>query len=357
MPEDRPGAPAHGWTALRLNAVTYPVEPGEREALAAAGARLVEVEGRDEAELQAHAAACDALLVVSAYVPASLVAQMGRCLTIARLGAGTDRIDIAAATAAGIVVSNVPDFCLGEQADHTIGLLLALARRLPWMQAAMRRGDWTARQDPKVRRLAGRTLGLLGFGASAQAVAQRAAALGLRVQAWTRRPEAWHEAAERLGVRMLPFDELLAGSDFLSVHLPLAPQTRHLVGARELALLRPHVQIVNTARGAIFDEAALVEHLRTHPDSAAALDVFEGIDVFQPPGTPASHPLLELDNVICTPHSAGSSVESTAESKLRGAQHAAQVLAGRWPTHVVNPGVQPRAALQGREPADRATGP
>jgi phosphoglycerate dehydrogenase-like enzyme len=142
---------------------------------------------------------------------------------------------------------------------------------------------------------------------------------------------------------MAGFDEVLAGSDFLSVHLPLAPETRHLIGARELALLRPNAQIVNTARGAIFDEAALVEHLRTHPDSAAALDVFEGIDVFQPPGTPASHPLLELDNVICTPHSAGSSVESTAESKIRGAQHAAQVLGGQWPTHVVNPQVQPRA--------------
>jgi autoinducer 2 (AI-2) kinase len=106
------------------------------------------------------------------------------------------------------------------------------------------------------------------------------------------------------------------------------------------------VQIVNTARGAIFDESALVEHLRTHPESAAALDVFEGIDVFQSPGTPSNHPLLALDNVLCTPHCAGSSVESTAESKVRGAQHAAQVLGGRWPVHVVNPGVKPRAALQ-----------
>ena len=330
-------------TALRLNAQTFPVESAEREALAEAGARLLEIEGRDEAELHAHAAACDALLVVSAYVPATLIERMPRCRTIARLGAGTDRIDITAATAAGIVISNVPDFCLGEQADHTMVLLLSLARRLPWMQAAMRRGEWTARQDPKVRRLAGRTLGLLGFGASAQAVARRAAAFGLQVQAWTRRPEAWRETAQRLGVRMVGFDEVLAGSDFLSVHLPLAPETRHLLGARELMLLRPHAQIINTARGAIFDEPALVEHLRAHPDSGAALDVFEGIDVFQPPGTPASHPLLELDNVICTPHCAGSSVESTAESKIRGARHAAQVLRGHWPTHVVNAQVRPRS--------------
>jgi D-3-phosphoglycerate dehydrogenase len=331
------------WTALRLNAQTYPVEPGEREALASAKAHLIEIEGRDEAELLRAAASADALLVVSAYVPADLIGRMSRCRTIARLGAGTDRIDIAAATAAGIVVSNVPDFCLGEQADHTMVLLLSLARRLPWMTSAMRRGEWTARQDPRVHRLAGRTLGLLGFGASAQAVAQRAVAFGWKVQAWTRRPAAWTAAAQRLGVQMVEFEDLLAGSDFLSVHLPLTPQTRHLIGARELALLRDDVQIVNTARGAIFDEAALVEHLRTHPATGAALDVFEGIDVFQPPGTPSTHPLLALDNVICTPHCAGSSVESTIESKVRGAGHAAQVLRGHWPTHVVNPEVVPRS--------------
>lgn len=342
--------PTARWTALRLNAQTYPVESGERQALAEAGAHLLEIEGRDEAELHACAATCDALLVVSAYVPAALIARMTRCRTIARLGAGTDRIDIAAATAAGIVVSNVPDFCLGEQADHTMVLLLTLARRLPWMQTAMRRGQWTARQDPKVRRLAGRTLGLLGFGASAQAVAQRASAFGLTVQAWTRRPEAWREAAQRLGVRMVGFDEVLASSDFLSLHLPLAPETRHLIGARELARMRPDVQIVNTARGAIFDEAALVEHLRAHPEAAAALDVFEGIDVFQPPGAPADHPLLALDNVICTPHCAGSSVESSIDSKVRGAQHAAQVLRGHWPTHRVNPQVEPRWGLAADHP-------
>lgn len=331
------------WTALRLNAQTYPVEPGERESLASAGVRLIEIEGRDVGELHVHAGETDALLVVSAYVPADLIARMPRCRTIARLGAGTDRIDIAAATAAGIVVSNVPDFCLGEQADHTMVLLLSLARRLPWMQSAMRAGQWTARQDPRVHRLAGRTLGLLGFGASAQAVARRASAFGLKVQAWTRRPQAWTEAAERLGVSMVGFEEVLSGSDFLSLHLPLTPQTRHLIGARELSLLRDDVQIVNTARGAIFDEVALVEHLRTHPASGAALDVFEGIDVFQPPGAPSTHPLLSLDNVICTPHCAGSSVESSIESKVRGAGHAVQVLCGRWPTHVVNPEVVPRA--------------
>ena len=159
------------WRVLRLNAATYPVEPGEYAALAKAGAELVAVEGRTEADILSAAADCDALMVVSSYVPATVIRQLPHCRTIARLGAGTDRIDIDAATQAGMVVSNVPDFCLGEQADHTMALLLSFARRLPFMPQAMRDGNFSARQHPGVHRLAGQRLGLIGFGASAQAVA------------------------------------------------------------------------------------------------------------------------------------------------------------------------------------------
>ncbi len=159
--------------ALRLNADTYPVEPAERILLADAGAELHCIEGRDDDEIGEAARSCDALLVVSGYVRAPVLAAMSRCRTVARLGAGTDRIDVHAATRLGIVVSNVPDFCIGEQADHTMALLLSSARQLPFMQQAMRAGNWTARGHPGVLRLAGRSLGLIGFGASAQAVARR----------------------------------------------------------------------------------------------------------------------------------------------------------------------------------------
>ena len=331
---------------VRLNADTFPVEPGEIAALEAVGAQLVCIEGQTAQDQTAAARDCDALMIVSSYLTGEVVQQLTRCRTIARLGAGTDRIDVDAATFCGIVVSNVPDFCLGEQADHTMTLLLAFARRLPSMQQAMHSGNWTARASTGVRRIAGRSLGLIGFGASAQAVAQRARAFGLRQQAWTRSPDKYRARAEALGVELVTLDALLRSSHFVSIHLPLAPDTRGMLGAAQLASMLPDAVLVNTARGAIVDEAALVDCLQRHAIAGAALDVFSGIDVFARPGVPQAHPLLELDNVIATPHCAGSSVESTQESKLRGAQHAAQVLQGLWPTHVVNPQVVPRTALR-----------
>lgn len=332
--------------AVRLNAATYPVEPFERAELARAGAAFVEIEGQQPDEILAAAKQCDALLVVSSYVPAAVIERLARCRIIARLGAGVDRVDVEAATRHGIVVSNVPDFCLDEQAEHTLTLLLAFARRLPYMTAAMQIGDWSARHHPGVHRVTGRTLGLVGFGASAKAVAARARGLGLRLLAWPRSPDKHRADADRLGVALVDLESLLRDSDVVSIHLPLTPETRHLLSADRLALLKPTAVIINTARGAVIDEAALVEALRQRRIAGAALDVFEGIDVFAPPGgPPPRHPLLEMDHVILTPHCAGSSVESTLDSKRRGAQSAAAVLLGRWPASVVNPGVRPRSPL------------
>ncbi|MDB5313065.1 MAG: NAD-binding D-isomer specific 2-hydroxyacid dehydrogenase [Gemmataceae bacterium] len=330
---------------VRLNAATYPVEAGERAELEAAGAAFIAIEGQNPDEILSAAADCDALLVISARVPAPVIDRLDRCRVISRLGAGTDRIDVDAATRRGIVVANVPDFCENEQAEHTLTLLLAFARRLPYMTAAMHRGDWTARGHPGVHRVAGRTLGLIGFGASARGVAARARAFGLRLLAWARTPDKYQAEAEHLGAGLVGLDDLLTESDFVSIHLPLTPETRHLLGAAKLARMKPTAVLVNTARGAIVDEAALVDALRTGRLAGAALDVFEGVDVFALPGTPADHPLLRLDNVILTPHCAGSSVESTLDSKVRGARNAAAVLRGRWPAAVVNPGVRPRFPL------------
>jgi D-3-phosphoglycerate dehydrogenase len=330
---------------VRLNGTTYPVESGEHAELARVGSEFVAIEGQGPDEILEAAADCDALLVVAAYVPASVIDQLGRCRVISRLGAGTDRIDIEAATRRGIVVANVPDFCLNEQAEHTMALLLSFARRLPRMTAAMREHEWSARSDPGVRRVAGRTLGLVGFGAGAKAVAERARGFGLRILAWARTPDRHREDAESLGVELALLDRLLEESDFVSIHLPLVPETRHLLDAVRLARMKPTAVLINTARGAVIDESALVEVLRHKRIAGAALDVFEGIDVFALPGTPADHPLLYLDNVILTPHCAGSSVESTLDSKLRGARPAAAVLSGKWPPSVVNSSVLPRFPL------------
>ena len=231
-------------------------------------------------------------------------------------------------------------------AEHVLALLLAWARRLPYMMQAMREGNWAARHHPGVHRLAGQTLGLVGFGSSARAVAVRARAFGMRLLAWARNPAKYQDEAARLGVQLAWLDKLLEESDFVSIHLPLTNGTRHLLNAEALGRMKRSAVLINTARGPIVDEQALVEALRQHRIAGAALDVFEGIDVFALPELAPSHPLLELGNVILTPHCGGSSVESTVESKVRGARHAVDVLLGRWPPHVVNPEVVPRFALQ-----------
>jgi len=340
--------------AVRLNATTYPIESAERDELGRAGAELTVIEGQVPDDILRAAADCDALLVVSSRLPASVIEGLRRCRVIARLGAGTDRIDVAAATQAGIVVANVPDFCTYELAEHAMALLLTWARRLPYMQAEMRRGNWSARHHPEVHRIAGRALGFIGFGLSAAAVAERARGFGLRLLAWVRNPDKYRQKADALGVTLVDLDRLLAESDFVSIHVPLTSDTRHLIGARELARMKPTALLINTARGAIVNERALVQALREHQIGGAALDVFEELDVFAPPGAPPSHPLLELDDVILTPHSGGSSVESTRDSKVRGARNAADVLMGRWPEYVVNPEVTPRFPLQ---PKARRTDP
>jgi len=327
--------------AVRLNALTYPAEPDERRLLNEAGAEFVEIEGQQPEEILEAARDCEALLVVSSKLPAEVIEQLSRCRVISRLGAGTDRIDVAAATRCGIIVANVPDFCTNEQAEHTLALLLGWVRRLPYMVDAMRRGEWTARSHPDVHRLAGRTLGLVGFGVSAQAVAVRAGGFGLKLLAWARSPEKYRAEAERLGVQFVPLDQLLTESDFVSLHLPLTPDTRGLIGAGELGLMKRTAVLINTARGAIVDESALVSALESGRLGGAALDVFDGIDVFALPGAVSDHPLLKLENVICTPHCAGSSVESSRDSKVRGARHAAMVLRGDLPPHAVNRDVEP----------------
>lgn len=325
--------------AVRLNATTYPTEPVEREVLTSAGAALMEIEGQMPDEIITAAHDCDALLVVSSTVPRPVIEKLQNCRVISRLGAGTDKIDIAAATEHGILVTNVPDFCLNEQAEHTLALLLAFHRRLPYMMQAMRTGNWTARSHPGVHRLAGQTLGLVGFGASAQAVATRAASFGLKVLAWVRDPQKYADVAARLGVTLVPLDVALSSADYVSLHIPLTAETRGMIDASRLCLLKPNAVLINTARGALIDEIALVEALRQHRIGGAALDVFDGINVFAEPGPPPPHPLFELDNVLLTPHCAGSSVESSIDSKTRGARNAAFVLSGQVPQSLVNPEV------------------
>jgi phosphoglycerate dehydrogenase-like enzyme len=250
---------------------------------------------------------------------AAVLADAPDLRVIARVGVGYDSIDVGAASAHGVLVATTPGSNEQVVADHTIGLMLALLRRIPELERDVRRGGWhrTGRYTP--RQLSGSTVGLMGCGSIGRLVAARLAGFGVELLI--------HDPA--LGDESSPLDELLGRSHVVSLHCPLLPSTRHLINAETLRLMRPEAVLVNTARGPIVEEAALVEALRSGVIAGAALDVFE----VEPPG---ESPLLAMDNVVVSPHVAGISTVSVAEMTRRATQAVLDVAAGRAPTHLVN---------------------
>ena len=338
---------------VRLNAELSPMSQYERDLFRKHHLNPLEVEANTPATIIPRVADCDAIFVVSTALPEGVIESLSRCRVISRLGTGTDKIDVAAATRRGILVSNVPTFCVEEQADHTMALLLGLARKLPQMSQAMSAGAWSRarRQASANQRLAGSVLGLIGFGNSARAVARRAQGFGLRVIATRRNMDAPRDAADELGVEMTSLEDLLAQSDYVSLHLPLIDETYHLLDEAMLRRMKPGAYLINTSRGAIVDEMAMVSLLRDGLLAGAGIDTFEGIDVFVQEERPPDHPLLSLDNVILTPHVGAISVQAMQDVSNGGIGNAAAVLSGYWPPpeNLVNPGVVPRFPLSERD--------
>jgi D-3-phosphoglycerate dehydrogenase len=335
---------------VRLNAELFPVSSEERAEYERAGIVPIECESNGLEELAPVVAEADGVFAVSVKLPAEVIQVMSRCRVISRLGAGTDRIDVAEATRSGIVVANVPDFCVEEQADHTLALLLAVERQLPRMARDMVAGHWresraTAGQG---HRLSGRTLGLVGWGLSAQATARRAVGFGMRILATRRQMQIEAPEADELGVRLVGLQQLLAESDYVSLHLPLTDASYHLLDADAFARMKPGAVLINTARGAIVDETALVAALDSGQLRGAGLDVFERINVHDLEEIPPTgDSLLGRDNVVLTPHVAAFSVESRQDIAVGGVGNLVAVLEGRWPRdgRVVNPDVTPRFKL------------
>lgn len=314
---------------LKTDADLVPFGVVEHGLLAEHGLELVERPCGTEAELIEHGRGADALMVVAEPVTARVIDALDGLRVITRFGAGLDNVDVAAATRAGVQVTYVPGASVEEVSDHTIAMLFALARRLPALDAAVRRGEWAIPADlPPFRRLRGQILGIVGVGRIGGAVARKARALGLRVVAFD--PYASAGALAALEVEPLPLDELLASADHVTVHAPLTPETHHLIGARELALMRPTATLVNVARGGLVDQAALAEALAAGRLAGAGVDVQER----EPPAP--TEPLLDLPNVILTPHAAHYSVESMDELRRSAIEDVAAVLGGREPLFPVN---------------------
>lgn len=307
------------------------IEVGEAELalLAGSGARLVERPCRTEDELLEHGRDAAAILTLDEPLTARVIAGLRGCRVIARFGIGVDRVDLEAATAAGIVVTNVPDYCVDEVSDHALGLLLAVTRRIVPLDRAVRDGVWdTAAVAGPVRRLRGRRLGIVGFGRLGRSFAAKAQALGLEVVAYD--PNVADSDIEAAGVRSLSLDALIASSDIVSLHVPLTPQTRHLLDRQRIDSLPAGAVLLNTSRGGLVDEEALAAALREGRLGGAGLDVFET----EPP--PRDHPLLGLPNVVVSSHSSHYSLEAGADMRAKAFGNVARVLRGEAPLSPVN---------------------
>jgi D-3-phosphoglycerate dehydrogenase len=275
----------------------------------------------DEVIALAHDA--DALLCTIYPITAAVLDALPQVKVVVRYGVGVDNVDLEAATARGVMVCNVPDYCIDEVANHTMALLLALNRRIVTHNSAVRSGEKAALSP--MGSLRGETLGLVGLGRLAQAVATRARAFGLNVVAYD--PYVTVDAA---GAEMLALPELLRRSDYVSIHVPLTAETRGLIGAAELALMKPTAYIVSTARGGIISEAALHEALTAGTIAGAGLDVWESEPVT------GANPLLEFPQVIGTPHIAYFSNQSAVALRRRVAEIALEALDGARPSSLMN---------------------
>lgn len=330
-----------GYKAVRLNANSFPVDDKEREMLRDAGVgELVEIEGSTPEEMIEAAWDADALLIVSAKVRRPVIERLERCKILCRYGTGVDNIDVDAATERGMIVTNVPDFCLGEMADHTMALLLGVTRKLLIMHRKMHAGEWIeARKSEKLHRMQGRTLGLLGFGAIAREVAIRAKAFGLRVIDYHRHVNP--EVEEQYGVEPVSFERLLKESDYLVLMCALTPETEGIIGEQEIRMMKQGAILINTSRGALVDEMALARALKDGHISGAGLDCFFHINVHKEPDGPIRSPFFDLDNVVLSPHVGGTSVEASDENHQKAILEVKRVLSGLRPKNIVNPNVKP----------------
>jgi D-3-phosphoglycerate dehydrogenase / 2-oxoglutarate reductase len=309
----------------------------EREALDPIDARIVPVRASTEEELIQGAAEADALVPgPRVRITSNVIAGLNKCRIVANGGIGVDSVDVEAATQKGIPVTNIPDLFVDEVADQAFALFLAAQRKVVVLHNLATSGrwgeGWTALGH--TQKLRGATLGLIAFGNIARQVAIRARAFGMRVLAYD--PFVTPEAMAEAGVESRSLDDLLRESDFVSAHAPLSRGTFHLMGEPQFRLMRKHAIFVNTGRGGVVDEPALIKALQEGWIQSAALDVLE-----QEPPDP-NNPLLKMSNVIITPHIASYSVEANVARRQRVGEEIAAVLTGGRPRHVVNPQVYER---------------
>jgi D-3-phosphoglycerate dehydrogenase / 2-oxoglutarate reductase len=311
---------------------TFPDFTNYRAELAGCGAELVIPERQTLEGFLEIARDADAVIHEYLILTEAVLAELKRCRVISHHGKGVDKIDVAAATARGIVVANVLDAAIHEVVEHLLGLMISVARRFSTYQKAVQSGQWNVPIGQPLYRLHGKTLGLLGFGTLARQTALKVRSLGLEVIVYARKPA--QADAERYGVRFVDLATLFQQSDILSVHIPHTQETTRLVSRDLIGTMKSTAILINISRGAIVDEEALAEALASGRIFGAGLDVL----AVEPPRL--DNPLLGLENVVITPHCAWYSEEGREDVERRTAREIARVLKGEWPSSFVNPEVK-----------------
>ena len=317
MPEFKVLLTDYAWPELEI----------EQQILASAGAELVVATQQDVETLVQLAAGVDAIMTCWAQTTAEVIAAAEDCRHVARIGIGLDNIDVDYCTRHGIPVTNVPDYCMDEVAEHTLALIFALARKIGLYHSETKSRRYNAQIGPPVSRIAGQTLGIVGLGNIGRCLAAKAQGVGLKVIA-SKRPIRRESLPP--GVHQVPLDELLETSDFVSLHLPLNPETRNMISARQLSRMKPSAYLINTARGGLIDHLALAAALAQDQLAGA------GLDVQDPEPPDLSLPPFNDPRVIVTPHTAFLSTQSLRELRHRAATQVATRLSGGTPENIVN---------------------
>ncbi|TQI66593.1 C-terminal binding protein [Clostridium sp. KNHs216] len=306
----------------------YPNVDQETKIITESGAQLQACHLKTEEEIIAAVRDAEAVIVQYAVITRKIIDHMQNCKMIIKYGIGVNNIDSAAATEKGIYVCNVPDYGVDEVSNHAIALLLALAKKLPVITKALRGGDWGYTSAVPLFRLAGSTLGLVGLGRIPSLVAKKMSGFGMRILAFD--PYMTPEAARERGAELVDFETLCRESDFISIHCPLTDSTTHLFDEKAFALMKKTAFLINTARGPVIDEQALVQALKSGKIAGAGLDVFESEPISQ------KSELLRMENVIATPHCAWYSEEAISTLQRKVAEEVVNVLGGNPPFNRTN---------------------